>query len=74
MMVLYFDRVIRTTEKAVLIEANGNEHWLPKEPCKFFKQKETNNFKVEIPKWLFYKHNFNATYWNGKEVYTFHEK
>lgn len=76
MMVLYFDVLGKVTDKAVQIglENNGklDYHWLPKSQCQF--QKNGSNYRVILPKWLFFKNGFNAENWDGSRKFVYHEK
>lgn len=77
MMVLYFDVLGKTTDKAVQIglENNGKLEftWLPKSQCNFFKD-GNGNYKVEMPYWLFNKNGFGATNWDGSNKFVYHTK
>ena len=50
-MTVHFEKIVAWKEKAVLIESKGIKVWLPKTKCNFYKG--ANDFKVEIPDWLF---------------------
>ena len=68
---LYFDRLIRHTEKAALIDVNGLAVWMPKSLCKF--ERNGDNYRVTMPAWLFFEKGFNCKAYNGREYYTFHK-
>ena len=69
MRTVFFDRVVRKTEKAVLCDFQGIAIWLPLSKCKFYYHQASNNYKCEMPEWLFQAKGFNAKQHNGRDLF-----